>query len=231
MLLGDFNTIYYNFADSTQSRAKDLLDTGYKPPLIVIARHQENGVGRHGREWLSVDGDITITIVISPMDTYSNWPKFSYIAALSVGEVVIDSDISYKWPNDVMIDGKKLSGILLERHKNNLLIGIGVNFIKKEIDGTISLSEIGFYDIDLVISNITQNFQTLYNNYMLNGFSYIREKWMSKAKIGLEVNSVFANGNVVKGNFGGIDEDGRLMLINDDTVIKVYAADIFFIKR
>ncbi|MDZ5762530.1 Bifunctional ligase/repressor BirA [Candidatus Cyrtobacter comes] len=222
MPLGEFDLISYSSIESTQTGAIKLLNSGHRTPFVVKTDHQISGFGKYNREWYSLPGDIAITIAITPTCDESSWPMLTYVAALSVGELLTGIEITYKWPNDIMVDNKKLSGILLERYKNHLLIGIGINVIKK--DGIISLSELGCTEMS--VSSIIENFKLLYNNYILNGFSYIKTKWLNKARIGSMIRSTLPDGRIIDGIFNGIEDDGTLIVINKDGALnKIYAAD------
>ncbi len=219
MPLGEFTFISYTQVDSTQTSAARLLDAGHKVPFIIKADHQTAGFGKYNRKWYSLNGDIAITIAITPACDEKLWPMLTYVAALSVGELI--ADVTYKWPNDVMIGNKKLSGILLQKYKDYLLIGIGVNVIRK--DGMISISELGYSCADSFLLSIIENFKLFYNNYILNGFSYIRPKWLSRA--GSVISSRLPGGRVIDGVLSGIDDDGALLVTNDGVLNKIYAAD------
>ena len=112
--------------DSTNSEAQRQLEAGAKLPLWVFAKMQTLGRGRRGREWVSQAGNLFCSGLYPLSETAAHDAQKSFVAALAIydtlAEYVDPQLLSIKWPNDVLLDGKKVSGILLERFASGLCI-------------------------------------------------------------------------------------------------------------
>ena len=121
--------------DSTNAYAKLLLETEHKSPFWIAAERQTNGRGRYQRKWISDKGNLFCSRVYSVGNDLEHASNLSFVAALAVAETLLKfvspELIKIKWPNDVLLRGKKVSGILLEsfncKNKNYIIIGIGIN--------------------------------------------------------------------------------------------------------
>ncbi|WP_341808713.1 biotin--[acetyl-CoA-carboxylase] ligase [Wolbachia endosymbiont (group E) of Neria commutata] len=128
-----FNIHHYKEVSSTNEEALDLIDKGISTETVIIADKQTKGRGRTGKSWVSPEGNFYGSLIINQATDISTLTELTFIAALAVGNTLLsfinDSNIQYKWPNDILIDNKKISGILLERKSNSnwLVIGIGIN--------------------------------------------------------------------------------------------------------
>jgi biotin-[acetyl-CoA-carboxylase] ligase BirA-like protein len=132
-----FKIISFDSIDSTNEEAKRRIKSGdISDRVLITSKVQTSGKGRYSKGWVSADGNMFATIVIRINNSLNEAALYSFVTAISVGEAIkdfINDDITvqYKWPNDVMLDGKKLSGILLETLKDSngcnwLIIGTGV---------------------------------------------------------------------------------------------------------
>ena len=176
----DFIIKHYNELDSTQLEAKRMLDNGLcNVNTVIFTQNQLNGFGKRSRIWSSEKGDIALTIILCPKKQ-NFLQQICFIGAVAVGVSILEINkslsLQYKWPNDVYINEKKISGILLEQYKENfLLVGIGINVIKQNIINSISLTECNI-DIALeeFIEKLLCNFSTLYQKWIDYGFLPIR---------------------------------------------------------
>ena len=120
------NFLFYDHLLSTQDRAKELIKNRVgKPGYVIISDEQYRGRGRFGRLWISEKGkSLTFTFIVEKI------PLLSMRTALSIVETLKEEcglHTEIKWPNDVVIDGKKICGILVEIEKNLAIIGVGIN--------------------------------------------------------------------------------------------------------
>jgi BirA family biotin operon repressor/biotin-[acetyl-CoA-carboxylase] ligase len=117
--------------DSTNAEARRLAMGGERDPVWITAERQSAGRGRRGRVWDSGAGNLAATLLLRPDAQPATMGQLSFAAALATAEMAAhfapDAAITVKWPNDVLADGKKLAGILLESENGWLAIGIGVN--------------------------------------------------------------------------------------------------------
>lgn len=128
---GDIPVFYYDSVDSTQEEAKRRIAKPTALPFIIVAEKQLAGRGRRGREWLSEPGvGIWTTIAVERARTVAEQFVYTFTASLAVAEAITAQtglSVHLKWPNDVMMNGKKCCGILLEVQPAAVLIGIGIN--------------------------------------------------------------------------------------------------------
>jgi BirA family transcriptional regulator, biotin operon repressor / biotin---[acetyl-CoA-carboxylase] ligase len=126
----------FDTCESTNDLAIQLAEIGYPEGTSVISKHQTRGRGRLGREWLSPDGDnIYFSTILQPQNNLKNLGLLSIIGALSVANTIalfFKGKTELKWPNDILISGRKISGVLLEskieRGKARyVILGIGIN--------------------------------------------------------------------------------------------------------
>lgn len=126
--------------DSTNDRAVELArDANIELPALVVARYQTAGRGRGHNKWWSTDGGLTFSVLLEPAAlgiATANWPQLSLAVAVAICDAIqmeSASRVAVKWPNDVMLDGRKIAGILIESPggaapaKNRLIVGIGIN--------------------------------------------------------------------------------------------------------
>ena len=109
---------WHDEIDSTNEEARRLAAKGEAGPLWLTAAQQTAGRGRRGRSWDSPGGNLAATLLIRPERGQSEWAQLSFAAAVAVSDTAArfapEAHIALKWPNDVLANGKKLSGILLE---------------------------------------------------------------------------------------------------------------------
>lgn len=143
-----------------------------------------------------------------------------------------DLNLQYKWPNDVLIDGKKISGILLEKKSNSnwLIIGIGINVNHALLPGTTCISNYGgsVSNIDL-LKKLIINFNKLRKQWLFDGFHAIREMWLKKAFKMNEQISVKLVDKLYEGIFADIDKSGKLVLQQKDGSLIYFDAGELFI--
>ena len=133
------NIEYFSFTDSTNDDAFELISNNEaKHGMLIITDYQKKGRGRRNNTWFSTPGDnLTFSLIIKKTDEY-NSGLFSILSGLSVVKGIKEFtgiECKLKWPNDIMLNDKKVGGILIETKNNNdyLVIGIGLNINQKEI--------------------------------------------------------------------------------------------------
>lgn len=225
--------------DSTNDTAQTLAMNPPAPKFMVSAQKQTNGRGRRGRNWASLPGNLFVSLAL-PWDITCLSPLV-FMVSLSVWQTIRrinpQIDVKLKWPNDVLIKDRKISGILLEKATNDyIIIGIGINIVAapQQLPGIIyravSLKEAGV-DTDRV--TFLRLFSDCLNQNMelwtAQGFAPIRDLWLQNVK-GLNQQIVVNLENESKtGLFVGIDEAGRLLLDNGTKIEKISAGDVFYL--
>ncbi len=145
-LLG--HTVQYEaVVDSTNRLARQLAMDGAAAGTLVVADFQTDGRGRHGRTWDSTRGQNLLTsIILRPSEPISAWGRYVMMAGLAVCRAVDDlnpaAHVVLKWPNDILVDGRKCGGILMEHAHGALVLGLGLNVNQTEFpdDNRISLA-------------------------------------------------------------------------------------------
>lgn len=127
---------YFPSIDSTNTKASQLAEEGYPTGTLVVAERQESGKGRRGRNWASPEGNgIFMTLILKPEINPNNASMLTLVAALAVSKAITKCTgrpAGIKWPNDIVMNGKKVCGILTEMsaqfdYVNHIVIGIGIN--------------------------------------------------------------------------------------------------------
>lgn len=139
--------LYFDTIDSTNTKAQELAEKGYPSGTLVVADKQESGKGRRGRSWVSPSGTgIFMTLMIKPDINPNNASMLTLVAALAVAKAITSvtgEKALIKWPNDIVINGKKVCGILTEMNAqfdyiNHIVVGIGINVHNESFPEEIS---------------------------------------------------------------------------------------------
>ncbi len=229
--------IYYEELDSTNVEARRRLEAGeITRATLIYAGLQSSGRGRFLRRWESPKGNVYATFVIKE-ELFS---FLGYVISFSIMESLLrlglaEEKIELKWPNDVLISGKKVSGILIETCKEYLIIGIGINVISHPELGrgnykATDLKAEGLeLDRDDVVKMLSLSLMNNIERYKAEGFDELRQAWLNKAyNLGKEIEVRNLN-NSVRGIFKGIDETGALLLEEENgKERKVLVGDVFY---
>lgn len=228
----------YDEVSSTNDTARELTLNPPHPHFVVTARRQTAGRGRRGRSWSSLDGNLFMSQCFPLEMKYLTDAVF--LVSLSMLEAVLSFSprgrAQLKWPNDVLIENHKISGILLEKGENGYIIaGIGVN-IKAAPPADASRIYPAACLSDYGISANCREFLAAYlqafdNNFALwreQGFMPVKDKWLSHVK-GLHEEIVVNMENEQQtGIFEGISDNGALQLRQGDKIRPILAGDIFY---
>lgn len=139
--------LYFDTIDSTNTKAQELAEKGYPSGTLVVAEKQESGKGRRGRSWVSPSGTgIFMTLMIKPDINPNNASMLTLVAALAVAKAITSvtgEEAMIKWPNDIVVNSKKVCGILTEMNAqfdyiNHIVVGIGINVHNESFPEEIS---------------------------------------------------------------------------------------------
>lgn len=139
--------LYFDTIDSTNTKAQELAEKGYPSGTLVLADKQESGKGRRGRSWVSPSGTgIFMTLMIKPDINPNNASMLTLVAALAVAKAITSvtgEEAMIKWPNDIVVNSKKVCGILTEMNAqfdyiNHIVVGIGINVHNESFPEEIS---------------------------------------------------------------------------------------------
>jgi BirA family biotin operon repressor/biotin-[acetyl-CoA-carboxylase] ligase len=233
--------------DSTDSEALRRAEAGADLPLWIITKAQTSGRGRRGREWVSQPGNLFCSGLYSASDDAGHDSQKSFVAALAIyealAEYVSPDLLSIKWPNDVLLDGKKVSGILLERTSNALCIGVGINLLSRpEIDDQETACVIDYIEEALindpepilempepVLAILAAKYTQWSTRHDAEGFAPIRDAWRKRAAgLGGAVRVNLANESFT-GYAKGLGEDGAFIVqLDNGDRRSIHAGDVFF---
>jgi BirA family transcriptional regulator, biotin operon repressor / biotin---[acetyl-CoA-carboxylase] ligase len=223
-----FRLLHFATIGSTNDEAKALARAGAADGTLVWADEQTAGRGRRGRVWLSPPGNLYLSLVQRPGGTPAHAAQLGFVAALSLGDALLAVTgtalrLSYKWPNDLLADGGKLAGILLESETGTsekvdfVVIGAGTNLASKPSDvefPATSLAEHGFAGVTpvLLLEAFARHFAGWAQRWRLQGFAPVRTAWLARASgIGEDIR-VRLERSTLTGRFHDLDEDGALLL-------------------
>jgi BirA family transcriptional regulator, biotin operon repressor / biotin---[acetyl-CoA-carboxylase] ligase len=236
-----YELVYRASLTSTMDEAKAQLHDGRRGAFWVVADEQTGGRGRHGRSWGSPVGNLYTTLVLEQPCYPAQAPELGFVAGLAVHkalrvEAELDvPELTLKWPNDVLLSGQKLAGILLEgltlKGRFFVMIGIGINITScpNELPyPAISLHAANHYlTRDELFSRLNATWMTS-TERQSTGFKSTRKAWLSVAHgIGTSVRVRPPTGEI-RGIMRGIDERGCLLLDTPSGEVKIDAGDLFF---
>jgi len=233
--------------DSTNAEAARIADD-LAGPEWILALEQTAGRGRRGRAWVNPAGNFAATLVLHPTETPDVVALRSFVTSLALYDAFATvtgrpGGLSLKWPNDVLLNGGKVAGILLEsvgmaRDIRHIGIGIGVNLKQAPVPDEVEagalrpvslLSETG---VDVTPEEFLDVLAPAYAHheaqFRIYGFAPIRELWLARAARLGEVITARSMREEVTGTFETVDEAGNLVLSTAKGRAVIAAADIFF---
>ena len=217
----------FETVDSTNKVAAD-----YPIGSVIIANSQTSGRGRYGHTWVSDKGNLYLSAVLKTYGTQT--PLMAFVVAVAVAETLSKAgiDVQLKWPNDVLLDGAKLAGILLEQNDDKLIVGIGVNCIScpndlpypvAHLNGKISAIELQ----DLIMQHLNNWIQL----FEVKGFLSVYHEW-KKYAIGIgKTITVRLPNETLTGIFRDLSESGALILELPDNTVKYVTAGVVFFEN
>ena len=244
-LIESYHLLAYDVVDSTNEEARRLARGGASHGAVIWAKRQIRGKGRLGREWISDEGNLFVSLLLQPPVELIDAAQFSFVTALAVVEALqpVVSEVgtlSLKWPNDILLNGRKLGGILLETEPAEeegrfwLIAGIGINVENAPTDGEVlypatCLKQAGIEIISakIVLSRLLPHFVECYDRWMAKGFEPIRKEWLKLAHGLNQPASVMSGKEEYSGTFIGIDAQGRMqMTLADGTLMHLTSGDV-----
>ncbi|MGC8603260.1 MAG: biotin--[acetyl-CoA-carboxylase] ligase [Desulfomonilaceae bacterium] len=237
------NLIILEQAESTQDVAKTMAFDGASSGSAVMALHQVRGRGRSGAQWFAPQGkNLSISVVLRPSIEVCRSPLIGMLASISVAEILDNLchplKAFLKWPNDVLVQDKKIAGILSEARIVDtslefVILGVGINVNSSIVDFPDELRDFltscfiltgKTFDLKEVGNRFLQTLGRLFNKLEADGTSFIpscwESKWLHKG------HKLVRDG--VKGIATGIDSDGSLLLkLPDGKMLKISSGPLF----
>jgi len=229
---------------STNEVAKALAAKGAKEGTVVIAETQTSGKGRLGRKWFSPKGGIWLSLILRPKIKPKDALKLTLTAAVAVARAIkenLNVNVSIKWPNDVLVENKKVCGILTEGMSEGdemkfVIVGVGINanfdlaVLPRELwENTTTLREVLGRNVDreAIIRSFLEYFEICYNKMLAGNFKHILSEWKNFASF-LGKRIVVSNTKEkMEGIAQNIDEDGSLIVrLEKGDLVKVFSGDV-----
>ena len=238
------NVFFSREVDSTNEWAKELASLGASEGTVAIAETQTHGHGRLGREWISPKGGLWFSIVLRSKLAAGEAVKLVFVAGLAVAEVLRELygvRVETKWPNDVLVKGRKVCGILTEMNTtgekvNYVIVGVGVNAnfdVKKAFPEdlkTVATSlenELGRkVRLEELFRALLEKLENIYALFLKEGFGPVLGKWKTYAGfLGCQVEVASGTEKWV-GLALDVENDGALIMrLEDGTVKRVFVGD------
>ena len=238
-----FTLEHHETIGSTNDRAMDYLREGGASHHFVIADEQTGGRGRLGRVWVSKPGNLYASLALIDPAPQAQAFQLGFVAALVVYDALravgLDAaHLSLKWPNDVLFEGKKISGILIEglslpEQHQGVVIGCGINIAHHPSDTLYPVTDLKTAGVVTSPIEVFSQFSACYRKFLAlyrrgEGFGDIREHWLSLAHgVGGPI-VVKDRKEERNGIFAGLDREGRLLLDQNGHIEPVIAGDVFF---
>lgn len=242
-----YQLVALDSVDSTNEEAKRLAGQGAEDGTIVWALEQTAGRGRRGRSWVSPRGNLYASLLLCPECPAPQAAQLSFVAALGLHDAVAGvvppmAELACKWPNDLLLNGRKVAGILLESRMSGeraddpvdwLIIGMGVNIATfpeaSEFPAT-SLAAEGAPALEpgALLESYARHFLVWLDRWLNEGFEPIRTEWLAHARGRGEAVTVRLTGETLQGTFVDLDADGALVVETGDGRRRITAGDVFF---
>lgn len=243
-LINIFDAPIYSFEtiDSTNKYAKDLCKDKIKNGTIVVSEHQTNGRGRLGNSWESPkNSGIYYSIIFEKLNDNLKYETLTLFLCLGITKLFENYSIisQIKWPNDILINGKKVCGILSECNStsagNFIVIGIGINVYQNENDfpeelktkaTSLKLHTSSTIIKNYLINNLTSTIYDFYNKFLSNGFDDFKDEYKTKSFLMNKEICVKVNGNDTYGKVIDFDNLGKLILKCENEILSINSGEV-----
>jgi BirA family biotin operon repressor/biotin-[acetyl-CoA-carboxylase] ligase len=226
---------------STNDEARRRAQAGAAHGTAIVAREQTAGRGRDGRAWISPPGNLYASFILRPGVTLADLPGLSLVAAVALGEALQPlmppaARLGYKWPNDILIDGHKVAGILIESEAERdgvcAVLGLGVNCRRHPGDTPFPASNLSAVagreiDPDAVLQGFTATLQSWLGRWERDGMAPVCAAWRARAEGIGEAIRVRLPHETIEGRFADIDPAGVLIVATERGERRIAAGDVF----
>lgn len=234
-----FHKHFFETIPSTQVYAQERCNNGTAAVGdVVVAIEQTGGYGRRGRAWQSPPGNLYFTL-IEKKNSIDELSWLGYAMGLGLYDALKpllkpEADLRLKWPNDLLLNDAKLSGLLLEVVDDNILIGVGLN-VEHAPETDQAITALNKHTITKqaaadLITPILRAYDVWHGIGRRQGFAGMRAAWLEKSAFkGREITAKLANGVVLQGVFHDLDPQGALVLQTGHGEKRITAADIYLL--
>jgi len=232
---------------STNEVAAERARTGAHEGLVVVADHQSSGRGRLDRTWETPPGTaVTFSLVLRPSVPPASWPWLPLLVGHNVAKAItaFGYDAAVKWPNDVLIEDRKVAGILVERVETPTgpaaIVGVGINVAMTADElpvptaTSLAVAGPGAPDRTSVLLGVVAAVREAYDVWQAGGeqgAARLATSYRSHcATLGREVRVELPGGGELRGRADDIDDDGRLVVVTDGRTERVGAGDVIHVR-
>ncbi|MGF1446588.1 MAG: biotin--[acetyl-CoA-carboxylase] ligase [Pikeienuella sp.] len=232
--------------DSTNAEAQRRAACGEPGPLWILAHQQTAGRGRQGRDWAQPPGNLAATLLMRPLLTAEQAAQLSFAACLAVADLLASlaprARVTLKWPNDPLLNGRKVAGILLESASRQtrldwLAIGIGVNLaaappLPQRPGAPVATSVVGegghLIAPEAALDRLAPRLEHWIARHATEGFGPLRSAWLGRAEgLGRRIVARLP-GAEHAGIYEDVDAAGQLVLREQAGVLRISAAELYF---
>ena len=228
---------------STMEEARRALDQDEPGKLWIVARSQNSGRGRHGRQWGSPPGNLYASLLLTDPCEPALAPQLGFVVGLALHDAAAKllgpaaSGLKLKWPNDLLLDRAKTSGLLLEGESRagrlNIIVGCGVNIASCPTDtpypATFLKAVQPQANVEAMLTSLSDAFALRFAVWSKpGGFGPIRAAWLERAAFLGETITIRLPEGPLAGRFAGLDPSGRLELETEAGRRVIDAGDLFF---
>jgi BirA family biotin operon repressor/biotin-[acetyl-CoA-carboxylase] ligase len=230
-----FTVWHHDKIGSTNDEVRRLAQEGAPHGTAVHADEQTAGRGRLTHKWFSPPGNLYLSVLLRTGQPAGRSAELSFLAALAVADTVEallprQTRAILKWPNDVLVSGAKIAGILLEQVDDAVVLGIGLNVLEAPSNAAYKTTTIvangGIASVDSARDILLDRLEQHLTVWQADGFAPIRELWLGRSyPVGAAIR-VNASGHPLAGHFAGLDEDGALLLDTPQGRQRIVAGDV-----
>jgi BirA family biotin operon repressor/biotin-[acetyl-CoA-carboxylase] ligase len=222
----------YEEIGSTIDEIKSLLEQGAGEGTVVRADRQTAGRGRRGRRWISETGNLYCSLILAPECPLIQATQLSFVMAIAVGEAIIPylkapEVLSYKWPNDLLLNRKKVAGILIETESDGgdlahtcvASVGVNLQSVPHNPDYPVTaLSQHSDRDVScgVLLPVLLEHINIYYQLWREQGFDSIRQKWLERGHAFNQEMAIMVGNTKHNGKYKGLSAEGALLIEGED---------------
>ena len=247
-VFGKNDIYYFKTTDSTNIMAENFANAGAPEGAIVVAEFQTQGKGRKGRSWFSPAGKgIYVSFILRPRISPNEAPKLTLMASVAIAEAILACapvDVVIKWPNDILIGGKKVAGILTEIKAemdkiHHVVIGVGINVNTPSESFPLDIRDIATsllketgrtFSRTVMLKTCLEFLEKQYEIFEMHGFDNILDRWKQLANMAGRKITVDVLDKSYTGTVEDVSEDGYLIIRDQEGDIKrIVSGDVFLL--
>ena len=231
----EWKIIHFTVTDSTNDLARSVSADNPGSKMVFVAATQTAGRGRRGHQWSSLPGNLFFSLLLQY--DICRCGELALLSSLTLSDVLKDlkpeCDISLKWPNDVLLNKAKVSGILLEKGSaDDIIIGIGINVLTYPDLSGYPATSLRAAGIEIAPADLLRRYLQKFDDNLLRlqkeGMPELKERWLRQAyklneKIGIHLEK-----KDIYGIFKGLDDNGNLLLATENSETVIAAGEVFF---